>query len=72
MTDEEEVNLYESAKTDSPALGNRCDRYVERSYSYLYYRGANATDAAHMTARGFHRVLEPWPRHSHRWGPISA
>ena len=70
MTDEEEVNLIESAKTDTAAFGKLYERYVDRIYSYIYYRVGNATDAEDLTARVFHRVLKALPRYSDRGAPF--
>ncbi len=70
MTDEEELNLIERAKTEPEAFGNLYERYVDRIYSYIYYRVGNSAEAEDLTARVFHRVLKALPRYTDRGAPF--
>ena len=70
MTDEQELDLIERAKTDPEAFGNLYERYVDRIYNYIYYRVGNANEAEDLTARLFHRVLKALPRYTDRGAPF--
>lgn len=70
MTDEEERNLVEQAKTSPEAFGDLYERYVDRIYNYIYYRVGNPGEAEDLTARVFHRVLQALPRYTDRGAPF--
>jgi RNA polymerase sigma-70 factor (ECF subfamily) len=70
VTDEEELELIEQAKTNPEAFGTLYERYVDRIYSYIYYRVGNNTEAEDLTARVFHRVLKALPRYTDRGAPF--
>ncbi len=70
MTEEEELDLIERAKTNPEAFGDLYERYADRIYSYIYYRVGNTAEAEDLTARVFHRVLKALPRYMDRGAPF--
>ncbi|HLV43350.1 MAG TPA: sigma-70 family RNA polymerase sigma factor [Aggregatilineales bacterium] len=67
-----EDSLVELAKTDSTAFGELYNRYVDKIYSYVYYRTSNRQDAEDLTARVFHRALQHIHKYENRGLPFSA
>ena len=67
-----EVELIELAKEDPVAFGILYERYVDRIYSYIYYRTGNQQDAEDLTARTFHKALDHIKRFNNRGVPFSA
>jgi RNA polymerase sigma-70 factor (ECF subfamily) len=73
MTDfADEDDLVEAAKTDPEAFGKLYQRYVDKIYSYIYYRTSNREDAEDLTAKTFHRALSHIGRYKHKGRPFSA
>jgi RNA polymerase sigma-70 factor (ECF subfamily) len=68
----EESALIERAKEDQDALGELYERYVDRIYSYLYYRTGNVHDAEDLTARVFVRAVRHIGNYEDRGAPFSA
>jgi RNA polymerase sigma-70 factor (ECF subfamily) len=68
----DESGLIERAKTDPEAFGILYERYVNKVYSYIYYRVGNHHDAEDLTARTFHRALDHIDRYVQRGAPFSA
>ena len=68
----DESGLVERAKTDPEAFGILYGRYVNKVYSYIYYRVGNHHDAEDLTARTFHRALDHIDRYVQRGAPFSA
>jgi RNA polymerase sigma-70 factor (ECF subfamily) len=68
----DEARLIEQAKTDPEVFGQLYEKYVERIYTYIYYRTSNHYDAEDLTARTFHRALRHLPRYEQRGAPFSA
>jgi RNA polymerase sigma-70 factor (ECF subfamily) len=68
----DESGLVERAKTDPEAFGILYERYVNRVYSYIYYRVGNHHDAEDLTARTFHRALDHIDHYVQRGAPFSA
>lgn len=64
--------LIEQAKTDPEAFGVLYDRYVDRIYSYIFYRVGNHYDAEDLTARTFHRALDHIGSYKQKGAPFSA
>jgi len=64
--------LVEQAKTDPAAFGTLYERYVNKIYSYIYYRVGNQHDAEDLTARTFHRALDHIEGYVQRGAPFSA
>ena len=71
-TTESELNLIEQAKTNPEAFGQLYEIYVDRIYSYIYYRTGSQADAEDLTARTFFRALDSIGRYVHRGLPFSA
>jgi RNA polymerase sigma-70 factor, ECF subfamily len=72
LTELDEVELIDLAKTDSAAFGELYERYVKRIYNYIYYRTGNHHDAEDLTARVFARALQHIPTYVDRGLPFSA
>jgi RNA polymerase sigma-70 factor (ECF subfamily) len=68
----DESSLVERAKTDPEAFGILYERYVNKVYSYIYYRVGNHHDAEDLTARTFHRALDHIDHYVQRGAPFSA
>ncbi len=67
-----EAALVELAKTDAEAFGLLYERYVEKIYSYVYYRTGNHHDAEDLTAKVFYQALSHIPRYVQRGAPFSS
>lgn len=70
--DREEIKLINAAKSDSAAFGTLYERYVDRIYSYVYYRVSNAHDAEDLTAKVFMKALRSIGNYQHMGLPFSA
>lgn len=68
----DDAQLVEWAKTDRQAFGALYTRYVEKIYSYVYYRTGNHHDAEDLTSRVFFRALGHIERYTDRGVPFSA
>lgn len=68
----DENALIEQAKTDKEAFGQLYERYVDRIYSYVYYRTGNSADAEDLTARIFMRAMKHIPNYRDQGLPFSA
>ncbi|MGB9594561.1 MAG: sigma-70 family RNA polymerase sigma factor [Anaerolineae bacterium] len=64
--------LLERAKTDPEAFGILYERYVDRIYSYIYYRTGNHADAEDLTAKTFYRAMQHIRHYQERGLPFSA
>ena len=69
---ESEDALVERAKVDPEAFGLLYQQYVERIYSYIYYRVSNHHDAEDLTARTFQQALRHIGRYVNKGVPFSA
>jgi len=69
---ESEELLVERAKSDPEAFGVLYQEYVDRIYSYIYYRVSNHHDAEDLTARTFQQALSHIKRYKHQGVPFSA
>ena len=67
-----ESELVSCAKRDPEAFGELYERYVDKIYSYIYYRTGNHHDAEDLTARTFYRALQHLHRYQDRGLPFSA
>ncbi len=67
-----EEALVEQAKSDPQAFGLLYERYVDRIFSYIYYRTGNRLDAEDLTARTFFRALDHISTYESRGVPFSA
>ena len=70
--DSEERLLIERAKRDANAFGMLYERYVDRIYSYVYYRVGDDQDAQELTARVFYRALAHIDNYRDRGAPFAA
>lgn len=70
--DEPDARLIEQAKSDPQAFGALYERYVERIYSYIFYRTGNQQEAEDLTAKTFHKALDHIARYDNRGVPFSA
>jgi len=70
-TDSEQA-LVERAKAAPEAFGELYERYVDKIYSYIYYRVSNSSDAEDLTARTFYQALAKIESYEHRGLPFSA
>jgi RNA polymerase sigma-70 factor, ECF subfamily len=68
----DEIALAKAAEGDTEAFSVLYDRYVERIYSYIYYRTGNTSDAEDLTARVFHRAIGHISTYTDRGVPFSA
>lgn len=66
MQEESDALLVERAKRDPEAFGILYERYVNRIYTYLYYRVGNHHDAEDLTARTFFQALKHIGRYEER------
>ena len=68
----DENTLVEQAKAEPNAFGELYERYVDRIYSYIYYRVGNDEDAEDLTARTFFQALDKISAYEDRGAPFSA
>lgn len=68
----DEEQLVEQAKTDPAAFGRLYELYVDKIYSYIYYRVGNHQEAEDLTAKVFYRALNHIPHYSNRGVPFAA
>ncbi len=69
---ESEQGLIERAKYDPDAFAQLYERYVDRIYTYIYYRTGDAREAEDLTARVFYRALAHMPEYNDRGAPFVA
>ncbi len=65
-------DLLLRARHDPSAFAELYERYVDRIYSYFYYRTGNHDDAEELTSRFFFRVIERVHLYEDRGVPPSA
>lgn len=68
----DDAGLVAEAKADPEAFGALYERYVNKIYSYLYYRTGNTHDAEDLTERVFQRAMLNLDRYTSRGLPFSA
>ncbi len=69
----EDTDLVDLAKAGSKdAFGELYERYVEKIYSYIYYRTGNHHDAEDLTARVFFRAMAHIEGYTERGVPFQA
>jgi RNA polymerase sigma-70 factor, ECF subfamily len=69
---EAEEQLIERAKVEPEAFGALYEKYVDRIYTYVYYRVGDAREAEDLTARVFYRALAHIPAYDQRGAPFVA
>lgn len=70
--DIDEKLLVQQAKQDKEAFGKLYSRYVDKIYSYVYYRTGNSQDAEDLTARVFFRAIQHIENYEDQGVPFSA
>jgi RNA polymerase sigma-70 factor (ECF subfamily) len=68
----DEDKLIEQAKTEPEAFGQLYELYVEKIYSYVFYRIGNHHDAEDLTAKVFHRALNHIGNYNNKGVPFAA
>jgi len=68
----EEQQLVEQAKTDPEAFGRLYELYVDKIYTYIYYRLGNHQDAEDLTAKVFYRALNHISHYNQKGAPFAA
>jgi len=68
----DDAALVQRARDDRAAFGQLYERYVDRVYSYLYYRTASPADAEDLTARTFFQALRHLREFEERGLPFGA
>jgi RNA polymerase sigma-70 factor (ECF subfamily) len=69
--DDEDL-IKDAAGGDNNAFGMLYERYVQKIYSYIYYRTGNVNEAEDLTARVFHRSFKHIHNYDQRGVPFSA
>jgi RNA polymerase sigma-70 factor (ECF subfamily) len=72
VTEQDEKACIEAAKADPNAFGELYERYVDRIYSYIYYRVGNHHDAEDLASRTFYRALSHLHAYEDKGVPFSA
>ena len=68
-----DIELVDLAKTgDKDAFGELYERYLDKIYSYVYYRTGNHHDAEDLTARVFFRAMAHIDSYTERGVPFQA
>ena len=67
-----DTTLVDRAKANPEAFGALYERYVDKIYSYIYYRTGNQADAEDLTAKTFYRAMQHICRYEERGLPFSA
>ncbi len=68
----EDRTLVERAKRDPHAFASLYEKYVDKIYTYLYYRVHDREAAEELTSMTFQRALEALPRYEFRGAPFEA
>jgi RNA polymerase sigma-70 factor, ECF subfamily len=67
-----EEQLVERAKTDPEAFGQLYELYVDKIYTYIFYRLGNHQDAEDLTAKVFYRALNHITHYNQKGAPFAA
>ncbi|MYA94050.1 MAG: sigma-70 family RNA polymerase sigma factor [Chloroflexi bacterium] len=68
----DEAELVALAKTDRDAFGELYERYLDKMYSYVYYRTGNSHDTEDLTAKVFLRAFARIGKYVDRGLPFQA
>src|SRR4030042_3523736 len=68
----DEAKLISKAKYDRAAFGELYERYLQKIYTYLYYRTGNHADAEDLTSKVFHKAYVHLPGYESLGLPFSA
>ncbi|RMF53973.1 MAG: sigma-70 family RNA polymerase sigma factor [Chloroflexota bacterium] len=69
---QDDAALVAQARTNPEAFGALYERYVQKVYSYIYYRTGNHEDAEDLTARVFQRAMAHIKGYVERGVPFQA
>ena len=74
MTDlpKDDAALVEQAQRNPQDFGAIYDRYVDKIYTYIYYRTGNIHDAEDLTTNVFMRAMNHLPKYIDRGLPFSS
>ena len=74
MTDlpKDDAALVENAQRNPEEFGVIYERYVQKIYTYIYYRTGNVHDAEDLTTTVFIQAMNHLPRYTNRGLPFSA
>lgn len=72
MDNHSESELIARAKVDKEAFGELYETYLDRIYSYVYYRTGDVAEAEDLTAKIFMRAMKHIPNYDDRGLPFSA
>ena len=74
MTDlpKDDALLVEQAQRNPEEFGVIYERYVQKIYTYIYYRTGNVHDAEDLTTTVFIQAMNHLPRYTNRGLPFSA
>ena len=74
MTDlpKDDAILVENAQRNPEEFGVIYERYVQKIYTYIYYRTGNVHDAEDLTTTVFMQAMNHLPRYTNRGLPFSA
>lgn len=64
--------LVARAKSEPETFGALYERYVNKIYSYIFYRTGNQADAEDLTAKTFYRAMQHMRHYEERGLPFSA
>jgi RNA polymerase sigma-70 factor, ECF subfamily len=70
LTEEDALQL--AIQGDAEAFSFLYEKYVNRIFSYIYYRTGNTSDAEDLTARVFQRAIGRIDRYTDKGVPFSA
>jgi len=70
--EKDEERLIRKAKYDPQAFGELYERYLQKIYTYLFYRTGNHADAEDLTSRVFQKAYVHLPGYAHLGLPFSA
>ncbi len=68
----DDKQLVALAKEDQAAFGELYERYLQKIYSYVYYRTGNVHDAEDLTAKVFFRALSHISNYVEKGVPFQA
>jgi RNA polymerase sigma-70 factor, ECF subfamily len=68
----DDIVLQQAIQGDQEAFGILYERYVERIYSYIYYRTGNTYDAEDLTEKVFFRAMHHISTYRNQGLPFSA
>ena len=72
MTLPDEDVIYLATQGDKDAFSILYQKYINKIYTYIYYRTGNANDAEDLTARVFYRALGHIKSYQQKGVPFSA